>query len=381
MKRRAKNIKLYQKTMMDAGDLDDQYVSADEIKDLMWGYLYLDKQHSQRSLAKSVLKDLKKEKVKISLESIQRIFGKDAKKAHIALKEVFLEYYKKFDLKKEKEIKNHIKKVKAKAIDEFSLIESTEVIKLATLWNSVNPGKSKRVLAKQILEELTKQGYKYHLGSLQNILSGKIAQTKKIVYLILQSILVTEFYGTTKKLNEALENLDDQSLEQFKMVPADLLVKKTDEFLQLYPHWTKRKLAIQLTHDLKKQGYSLSFNTLQYSLAGKRNTVKKIIETTFLSYFENAPKWNDEVAKSIGDQKSTYIPKKNLKKIYSLLNSDNENLDKEKIKENYLSARSEELKRLWEKRKNKTIKKSSSSLKNRKSHSNVPSPELIGQMN
>jgi hypothetical protein len=74
-------------------DSDGSYVPAEQIKDLMWGYLALKKSYSQRSLALRVLDDMKAEGKSISLESIQRIFSKEAKKAPAAIKEILIRYF------------------------------------------------------------------------------------------------------------------------------------------------------------------------------------------------------------------------------------------------------------------------------------------------
>ncbi len=56
--------------------IENDYVPAVEIKNLMWGYLSLHRHMSQRALEMNVIQDMQNYKSALSLESFQRIFSK-----------------------------------------------------------------------------------------------------------------------------------------------------------------------------------------------------------------------------------------------------------------------------------------------------------------
>lgn len=337
-------------------DSDGSYVPAEQIKDLMWGYLALKKSYSQRSLALRVLDDMKAEGKSISLESIQRIFSKEAKKAPAAIKEILIRYFSEAGLTSPNKIWFFIRHNKQDVIDEFSLIESDEVNKLALVWIAVNPTKSKRLLAMLMKKDLDELGYDYHLGSLQNILSGKIKETKKVVYKVLRGMLMKEHFRTEENLADALTRLPEESLRQYEVISADGLVVHCDEFLRTNPLWTKRKLSIQLAHDLGQKGYKVSFNSLQYALGGKRCTVKKILLTTLEDYLKTPPHMDEDIFQSY-ETRRNYTPKRNLAKIFEMMTQALGTERHGELSELYYKAREAEIRRLWNNRLKKKEKR------------------------
>lgn len=327
-------------------DSEGSYVPAEQIKDLMWGYLALKKSYSQRSLAQRVLNDMKAEGKNISLESIQRIFSKEAKKAPAIIKDILIRYFAEAGLPSPNKIWFFIRHHKQEVMDEFSLISSDEVNKLALVWIAVNPSKSKRLLAMLLKKELDGLGYDYHLGSLQNILSGKIKETKKAVYKVLRDMLMKEHFRTEEELSEALTKLPEESLKQYEVISADELVLRCDEYLRANPLWTKRKLSIQLAHDLGQKGYKISFNSLQYALGGKRSTVKKILLTTLEGYLTTPPTLDEDVFQSYETRRS-YTPKRNLAKLFEMVTQALGTERHAELTELYYKAREAEIKRLW----------------------------------
>lgn len=337
-------------------DSEGSYVPAEQIKDLMWGYLALKKNYSQRSLAQRVLNDMKAEGKNISLESIQRIFSKEAKKAPAIIKDILIRYFAEAGLTSPNKIWFFIRHNKQDVMDEFSLIASDEVNKLALVWIAVNPTKSKRLLAMLIKKDLDGLGYDYHLGSLQNILSGKIKETKKVVYKVLRGMLMKEHFRTEENLTEALTKLPEESLKQYEVISADELVLRCDDFLQANPLWTKRKLSIQLAHDLGQKGYKISFNSLQYALGGKRCTVKKILLTTLEDYLKTPPHMDEDIFQSY-ETRRNYTPKRNLAKLFEMVTQSLGTERHEELTELYYKAREAEIKRLWNNRLKKKEKR------------------------
>lgn len=329
-------------------ETEAEYVPAEQIKDLMWGYLAVKKHLSQRSLAQMVLKDMKAKEKSISLESIQRIFSKEAKKAPAVIKDILIQYYQEAGFQSTNKIWHFIRHNKNQVIEEFSLISSDEVNKMALVWIAVNQTKSKRLLAMLLKKELDQMGYDYHLGSLQNILSGKIKETKKVVYHVLKNMLLKEHFRTEESLTEALTRLPEESLRQYEVIPATELVQKSEEFLTAHPEWTKRKLSIQLAHDLEQNGYKISFNSLQYALGGKRSTVKKIILITLTNYIEKPPQMDEDIFQNYETRKS-YTPRRNLGKLYEMF-MEAESEKKTEMENLYFKAREQEIKRLWNNR-------------------------------
>lgn len=324
-----------------------QPVSSSEIQDLMWGYLAVHKDVSQRALAIQIANDATKKGESISIETIQRAFGQSAKVVQPVIKDLILQYLKEDGYKTPKQIKTLVKKEKKQVQDALTLIDSEKVNDLARLWIVNHGSQSKRTLAKQIHTRLSEQGYNYNLGSLQNILCGKIKETKKIIYDTLKQILIDETYGDEVALKRAFKELSEEKRELFETVPAKGLAKKCQEFLIRFPEWTKRKLAIQLAHDLKKQGFDVSYNSLQYALGGKRDSIKKIIETTFMGYFDNPPNPNQVF---LGSTKITSKKRRqNLNQLHKLVEQADGN-EKDQMNELYLKARQEELKRIWKDR-------------------------------
>lgn len=324
--------------------IQNQSVSSTEIQDLMWGYLAVHKDMSQRALAIQIAEDASKKGEPVSIETIQRAFGQSAKAVQPVIKDLMLKYLKSDGYKTPGQIKKLVQKEKDQMQEALTLIDSQKVIDLARLWIVNHGSQSKRTLAKAIHQKLSEQGYNYNLGSLQNILCGKIKETKTVIYETLKSILIEETYGDEVSLQRAFRELSEEKRELFESVPAKNLAIKCQEFLIQFPEWTKRKLAIQLAHDLKKQGFDVSYNSLQYALGGKRDSIKKIIETTFMGYFDNPPN-PDQVF--LGKTKITSKKRRqNLDQLKKMADAS----DEESMKELYLKARQEELKRIWKDR-------------------------------
>lgn len=338
----------------DAIDRNNQ-TEASSVKNLVWGYLSNHKDLSLRKLASRVVKDLKKENVKLSLESVQRIFSKDAKKAPLALEQILLKYFFDEGFKSKKEISAFCKKNKLETQDEFSLVPTELVNQLVQLWLSHNLSDSKRTLSQILKTKLDAKGYNYNLGSIQNILSFKVNETKKVIVLVLEALLLEKHYKNAKELQAALKNLDPDLFESVELVDAEAAVALSEEFLAKNSEWTKRKLSLQLSHDLKNKNLHINHTSLQHILAGKRKVVKQIVIKQLQDYLQNPPRVEDcpeVVAKS-----SSRLPKRDLKKIHKLWQEAEDTENKERIGEAFYAARMQEMKRVWEKRQQKKQRK------------------------
>lgn len=241
--------------------LDSKHqVSAQEVKTLMWGYLSRHKNFSQRKLAAMAVKDMKDAGLKISLESVQRIFGKDAKKAPMALKQILVKYLLDSGFASEQEIFTFAKENIAATQDEFSLISSEDVNQLALAWLYINPTESKRVLSKILKEKLAALGYEYNLGSLQNILSYKVAQTKKVVFIALKKLLIDTKFGTEEALEEFLKTTP--KLEERPVVKRERRRVPKRNLKKIFDMWQEATDDVQ-KEDLKSAFFSARLSEIQ----------------------------------------------------------------------------------------------------------------------
>lgn len=324
-----------------------------ETHNLMWCYLYFKKNLSQRKLAMRLVNDINKKGIHISVETVQRFFGKIPTQTPELLKLTLMRYFKKEGFSSEREIKIYIKKNIRKAKETFSYISSQEVIALSDLWVQVNGVKSKRRLAIDLKNLLENKGYKYHLGSLQNILCDKIVETKKIVLDGIIELLLKSSFKSKKEISKALGQLTDNQRSLYQPVTSDLLIEKCQEFLISNPQWTKRKLAIKLASDLKEKGFHISYNSLQYALAGKRSTVKKIVETTMSSYLSEPPTMIDLDNNKVQSRSRNLC--RDISQIYHMVQNIDNPQKKQELSQVYLKTREQELKKLWLKRTNKFL--------------------------
>jgi len=334
-----------------------------EIHELLWGYLFLRKDLSQRQLSVSIAEAMKERNEDVSMETIQRLFSHKANFIEPIIRDVIVKKYQEENIKTDRQIKEYAKKHASLAIQAHSLIPSQEVLVLADLWVQNDKTKSKRLLAKKMREHLLEQGYIYHLGSLQNILCGKIAETKYVVKEGLRDLLKEIYYTTDAELDKALKELSEVDTSLFKSVPSAVVFEKCQEFLIKNPAWSKRKLAITLACDLKGKGYQISYNSLQYALAGKRSRVKKIIQTTLEDYLEKPP-INTPCSPQMSEQRSDSL-KNNLSRIYNMVETTDNPERRHELSDLYLKTRESALKKLWEKRQHKNpkqVRKRASSL-------------------
>lgn len=323
-----------------------------EIHELLWGYLFLRKDLSQRQLSVLIADAMKKIGEDVSMETIQRLFSHKANYIEPLIKNVIVKKYNEEKLSTEKQIKEYAKKNALRAQKAHSLVSSQDVLVLADLWVQNDKSKSKRLLAKKMKEHLLEKGYIYHLGSLQNILCGKIAETKYVVKEGLRDLLKEEYFTTDEALDEAITKLSAVDTSLYKSISSAVVFEKCQEFLIKNPAWSKRKLAITLACDLKRKGYHISYNSLQYALAGKRSRVKKIIQSTLEEYLEKTP-INTPCSPQITEQRSNSL-KSNLSRIYNMVETTQNPERRHELSDLYLKTRESALKKLWEKRQHKS---------------------------
>ncbi len=264
-------------------------VDSQEIRDLMWGYLSLNKHLSQRRLARIVVDKATDGGVTISAETVQRAFGAKALNTPYIIKKVLVDLYAKAGVKSQRQIGELVKVKAPDTQEEFKQIESARVVELMDLWLATSLIKSRRQLAFTLRDKLVARGYQYHLGSLQNIFCGKIKFTRSVVYEALKEILIDDFFKKESELKKALVGVNHNGSGQFNLTDAGEIPRLCAQFLKKNPKWTKRKLAIELAKALKAHGYTISNNSLQYILAGKRRRAKKIIITVLSDFLGQAP--------------------------------------------------------------------------------------------
>jgi len=327
---------------------DVPVVSVQDVVDLMWGYLFVDKNMSQRSLALKLSERIRKQGSRVSVETIQRAFGSGQEYVQAIIKEALLDEYRDSGFKTPLQIKKYVNKHKEQALHDHKLLNSSKVNELIKIWMLKSEVKSKRDLAKGLRKKLAEKGYDYHLGSLQNIFSNKIKETKQVVYDTLREFLIEEFYKSETVFDKELAGINDEVVEGYQVMSTGLLKKACREFLQDNSVWTKRKLAIQLAEDLTSQGFKISYNSLQYALAGKRDSVKKIVYHKMLDYIENPPRDKSKTIVRRVTGKANENSK--LKIIHERLKKSKDQKVKKNLEQSYKTARASELKKLWERR-------------------------------
>lgn len=316
--------------------------------DLMWGLLYLDKKLTQRRLALQVALRLKKQGDHISVETIQRSFAGTQEYVQAVIKQALERELSERGLISPLQIKRYVNKYKEQARHDHRPISCEQVNKLVALWVLKSAVKSKRVLAKSVRENLVARGYDYRLGSVQNIFSHKVRETKQVVFDVLKSLLIAKFYRSETVFARDWAEFSTEDVAKFSVISASRLEKACQDFLQKNKQWSKRGLAKLLAKDLLAAGYKISHHSLQYALAGKRQGVRQIVYDQLLTYMLNPPRAFAKPKLSLTADGRQQNAKLNI--IYARLKKSKDERTKVNLSRSFLTARQNELKKLWERR-------------------------------
>lgn len=302
------------------------------LKSLLWGCLSLDGNLSRRRLAMQIKKDAHRLGRQVSLKTIQRAFVSRAPRAEKTVKDVVLGYLNKEGYRSPAQIQKLIDRQGQTMRARERLVDTEPLARLMRLWLFVHPKKTKRILAKRLKLRLLQRGFDYDLGSIQNVLSGKAKRTRQVVVDSLKELLIREHYGDEVRLKRALAALTDTQSSLFESVPAKNIARDCRRFLKKNRGWTKRQLALKLARDLKERGYAVSPITLQYTLAGRRATARRIVAHTLASYLTDS---GQKGPTKTGPVRPTGLPAPS---------------KQQPLKTMSLKEREQALKRLWERR-------------------------------
>lgn len=318
------------------------------VEQLLWGYLHLKRDLSQRALSKLVSQKAKSMGESISLESVQRAFSQETGASKKLIQKIILQLFRDHNMSANK-AKNYALQNAEEAKNWFSFVSAKDFQNLVTFWQTQSHQKSKRWLASELVQRLEQQGFTYHVGSIQNILGGKIAETKNILVISLRQHLIDNHFGSEDELNKALAQFNKVGDDPFELVASDRLHELCDHFLNKHQSWSKRKLAIALSEDLAAKGYQISFNSLQYALAGKRKRVKKIIQETLEKYMDELPIQTKGIQQMNLNARTSH-----LENLYQRVQqAGNNKILRRQVSNNFLTAREVELRRMWLARKSR----------------------------
>ena len=155
------------------------------------------------------------------------------------------------------------------------------LVPLVQLWLHLNPGKSKRFLARRLREELSGGKAPYTVDTLQNILAGKGHRfarrtvREKLLTLLAESGVASEEEARSRYLDLAEEIA--ASVERRQVVGSWGFVRLCRLWQLRHHEPSSRRLALMLRQRLAAGGVLLSLGHLQNLVSGRTRGVRRAV--------------------------------------------------------------------------------------------------------
>lgn len=155
------------------------------------------------------------------------------------------------------------------------------LVPLVQLWLHLNPGQSKRSLARRLRDELSGSKAHHTVDTLQNILAGKQyrfvrrAVHEKLPALLAESGVASEEEARSRHLDLAEEIA--ASVERREVVGAQGFVRLCRLWQLRHHEPSSRRLALMLQQRLAEGGLRLSLSHLQNLVSGRTRGVRRAV--------------------------------------------------------------------------------------------------------